>query len=291
MAFDVNTIKENIRDTLRTYLYPQNLEGTVEVKLSDTINYEVAQSFKTYSKCYSKVSPYRYTLNVYLQASKTGTPSGGLQVSLTNDSNDIPSSTLYTSTIPAASIGTSASTVLTKYTLSTYLGSNTKYWLKVTPLNTVSTLNYFSVYRTSTDEYLPGSLKIYSSSWDTTDGDLYFKADIPNFLYTDYPRSDISMFSFPRMAVDVIGRRVNQKWISKELSEYYLDLTIVAYSRFPEELDDLLSFTDRALFRNRTNVGSIKRIDPAAMTPVSVIREDLLSRGIRYSLIWKMSTI
>jgi len=46
--FDLMSLKNSIRDTLQSYMYPQCLEGTIissMVNTSNTVNIEYAQSF------------------------------------------------------------------------------------------------------------------------------------------------------------------------------------------------------------------------------------------------------
>jgi len=292
MGFDLNQLKEDVRDTLRLWLYPECLEGTNEYTLSTTINFEIAQSFIPYSRYYRKVDPYKNTIPVILKLRKYETPNDGLVISLQSDDDNSPSgSTLGSHTAAVGDITSTLGVYTSSIPITNMLGSNTKYWIVISPQNTASTVNYYSVGINSVDtEYWIGTsqYKQSGSIWTDNSVDLYFDASIPNYIYEDYPRDDLSLFSLPRIAVDIIGRRTNQRWINRKLSEYYLDLTVVAYSRFPEELDDMLSYVDRALFKERIDIGNIKRIDPGELTPVVVIRENMFSRALRYSLIYKM---
>jgi len=293
MTFSINNLKEEIRDTLRVYLYPQNTVSDTEVALSDTISvYKVAQSFKSYSKFYSTVNPFKYTIPVDVKLRKYGTPDGNVFISIQSSSSGEPSgTTIGHCTIAVGDVSSSSFSVNSgSIVITSMIGSNTEYFLCIEPQSNASTVNYYSTQKYNTDKYMIGSLSVYNgSSWSTTTGDIYFDIDNPNWIYTGFPRSDISKYSFPRLAIDAISRRVDQRWINIELAEYTIDFTLVAYSYYPDELDDILSYADRALFKERANFTNIKRLDSGEMTPVEVLRDNLFSRAMRYNLVVKMT--
>jgi len=294
MVFSLNDIKEEIRDTLRAYLYPSCEYGSVEHTLSTASNViEVAQSFKPYSQIYRNVSPYKATVPVTIKAKKIGSPDGGLKVSIESSSNNMPSGTsIGATTIPASSISSELGAITANIPISSMLGSNKKYWLVITPLCSASTASCYAVAKDSVDtHYLIGTAyeREGSSNWTSLGVDLYFNASIPNWIYTSYPREDLSIHSFPRIAIDIIGRDVNQRWIDHRLSEYALDISIVVYSRFPDELDEIVSYVDRALFKERVNFTNLTRVDPAIVSPVASLRDVLFTRGIRYTAYYIMT--
>ena len=65
MPFDLESIKNTIRDTLRSYLYPQCLYGSDEINLSTSESViEVAQSFKPFSKFYKNTVPFLSLIHI-----------------------------------------------------------------------------------------------------------------------------------------------------------------------------------------------------------------------------------
>jgi len=299
MPFNLNSLKNIIRDELRDHLYSRCLYGTVEAGMStisagSTINVSFAESITPYSKCYSKASPYSYTIPVTFKARKYGSPDTGIVVSLQTDSNGQPSgSTLASSSIPAASIPTSLSTVSTSLKISSMLGSKTSYWLVFEPKNTASTVDYFSIGRDSVDtHYLVGTAynKEEGGTWSPLNVDLYFNFAVRGWIYSEYPRMDLSLHNYPRIAVDIVDRpRVDSRWIDRSYSEYILQGAIVVYSLYQDELDDLISLCDRVLFSSRTSLSNIRILDPGRFTPIAVIDENKLSRAIRFNFKYRMS--
>ncbi|MHA1290684.1 MAG: hypothetical protein ACTSPB_25145 [Candidatus Thorarchaeota archaeon] len=293
MPFDLESLKTSIRDTLRAYLYPQCLSGSMEHTLSTSLSViEVAQSFKPYSKFYRNISPYKNTVQVSLKMRKIGTPDDDVVISLQSSSNSTPSgSTLGAYTISVSDVPDTLGVVSASIPITSMLGSNTEYWIVVSPQNTPSTTDCYSIAKDTVDSnYWMGTALERESNgeWSSLNVDLYFDVDTPNWIYSSYPRSDLSINSFPRIAIDVIGRRVNQRWIDRRLAEYLLEILIMVYSRYPDELDDLVSYVDRALFKERVNIAGIKRVDSSAITPISSVRNILYARGIRYTAIYQM---
>jgi len=294
LVFSLNALKSAIQDTLRLRLYPECLSGDTEHTLSATSTIDIAQSFIPYSKFYRKTDPYSGTVPITLKLRRYGSPDQGIVVSLQSSSDDQPSgSTLGSHSISVGSVPTILSPYTVNVPISSMLGSNKTYWIVVEPKSSVSATDYYTIGKNTVDsDYWMGTALYRDSGgpWGSLDVDLYFDVSTPGWIYVDYPRDDLSLHSFPRLAIDILGRGFNQRWIDKRIGEYYLDLTIVCFSRFPDELDDILSYVDRALFNKRTSISGVKRIDPGRMTPVSVIRERLFSRGMRYNLVYKMTS-
>lgn len=298
MPFSLNLIKNTIRDELRDHLYSRCLYGDIEAPMStlsagSTINISYAESITPYSKCYSKARPYSYTIPVTFKARKYGSPDGGIVVSLQSDSTGIPSgSTLASSSIPPDSIPSSLDTVSTSLVITSMLGSKTSYWLVFEPKNTASTISYYTIARDSVDtHYLVGSA--YSredgGTWSPLNVDLYFNLQVKGWIYSEYPRENLSLHNYPRIAVDILGRpRVSSRWIDRSYSEYVLQVAVVIYSLYQDELDDLASLVDRALFSSRTSLSGIYILDPGDITPIAVVDENKLSRAIRYTVKYRM---
>lgn len=294
MPLDLNEIKETIRDTLRTWIYPQQLNGKIEIALSDSIrNYEIAESFYPFSQCYTSKEPYRFTLPVSIKVKKYGSPDNDLIINLMSNKDNSPYSILSSSTIPSSSISTSLEVITTNFIRTRMIGSNTKYWLKVTPTNSPSNTDYYSISKISTDNYLSGELKKreIGSTWSTEEGDLYFKVDVPDFIDIVFPREQLSEFSYPKIAISIVSRpRVIRKWIDWRIAEYHLTSAIVIYSRYEDELDKLVSLVDRVLFKEQTKLKNIQIVTPSNFTDIVPI-ENKFSRAINFDLQYKMYEI
>lgn len=293
----MSNLKVILRNTLRTYLYPQCLIGETDLNIPP--NYKAAESFIPLSHFYQKAVPYRFTITTYLKAKRIGTIDAGLGVNIRTDNNDIPSTSALSgvrgNTIPASSIATSYSTIQTTLLLKPNirndlpLGSKTTYWLELTPLNSTGTI---TMAKTTEDKYLSGELKVYNgNSWSSSTGDLFYKLSIKNWIWEDYPREDLSIYNYPRIAVDIVGKpRIIQKWISWELAEYYLTLAVTIYSRYPDEIETISSLIERALFKERTKINTINLLIPGNETSITPIREKLFSKTKFFTLRYRMTT-
>ena len=93
----------------------------------------------------------------------------------------------------------------------------------------------------------------------------------------------ISGNSFPRIAVDIVDRpRVVQRWIDHRLADYELAIAIVLYSRYLKELDQLLSYTDRALWKKRANLSGFRILNPAKISSVMIPRAGIFARVLNF---------
>lgn len=283
---DLNVFKEYIRDSIRDNIMPKNTFPLEEFTLSTTINFEIAQSFIPYSSVLGTLNSYSGSITLVLK--KYGTPDEGLSVYLESSSSDLPSGTaLATGTVAVGDVGTVSTTIPIPATIATNrLGTKTEYWIRVVPNNTASTVNYFSIYRDTIDtNYWRGTSYSRESggSWTASTKDLYFDFKTPNWIFADYPRPRLSLWSYPRVAVDIVGRpRSVQRYINHKISEYHLIPAISVYSRYPDETDDIVSDIDRALFRNRTEISSIDLINPDNFTPITPTRNNLFVRAIKF---------
>jgi len=294
MPFDLNNLKTIIRDTLRVYLNPNNLVQDTDVALSDNISvYSLSQSFIPYSKCYSTTSPYRYTIDASIMLKRTGTPDGDLIVSLQSSTSGYPSGvTISSYTIDVADVNTTFDVHSVSLKLTSMLGSDTEYQYVITPASSASTINFYTTTKNSTATYMVGNLYKYNgTSWSSETGSMYFDVNTPQWIYQNSPRDDINRYSFRRLAIELTSRTSEQRWINTEFADYTVDCNVVCYSNYPEELDEILSYVDRAIFKERTKFTNVRRIDPGNMTPVSVIRQNLFTRAITYRMLYRMNAV
>jgi len=268
--FDIETAKEEIVTVLRNNLYPRCTDKGDTIPLSDaSSNYSIAQSFKPYSTLYGsgRVS----TISVCLI--KEGTPTEGLNLYVTSSSNSLPSGTLATATISPTSVGTVDTTVSVAVTFSTILGSYTEYFIKLVPNNSISATDRYKVVASSVDVYyLDGSAYKYTSSWSALSKDIYFTFSTPNWIYKDFPRFDLSKYSYPRIAVSVTRRDARQRFIDRRIIDLYYRVDVGIFSRYVDEIERITSLVDNYLFENRTSVSSFRRLDPGRMSPLVVAR-------------------
>ena len=295
MVYSLEDIKMDIVKILREDLNAENTSGTIQVDLNKDTLREVAQSIYTFSTVYRETSWNSFPVEIMIK--KTGSPSGSVVLDFCSSKDDLPANTILSSTLPPGSIPTSFSTRSTFWldlsSLSNkYLGSYTKYFLKIRQTGSVDPSNYYSVARSSVDTgYLWGTA--YTSNdgttWNTLASDLNFRCSFPTWIYPDYPHERLDIYRFPRIAVDIVGRpRIFERWISAKIAQYELRILLVFYSREADELDALMSYTDRVLFKERTKISSLRILTPSNFTPATVVRPGLLARSALYTGIFHM---
>jgi len=283
---NIEEIKNDLVTILRNNMYPNcTVQSTFSPLTNGTIATDIAQSFVPWSTTIQ-------TIDVVL--GKVGSPTLGVEVAIQTDNNNEPSGVdLKARTIPPSSIGATSTVTVNMYKGD--LDSNQKYWIVLHQLESPGTVSYYNVYRPTADTFYPlGTALRNTGSWSSLDTDIYFKVIPRNWIFPDYPRSDLSKSSYPRVAVEVRDRpRIVQKWLDWRVAEYRLSVNFIVYSRFIDELEDIISYIDRYIFKNRVNVSSfIKYIIPSRMSPVTPARTrqtELLVRSIGYEIVGKMS--
>ena len=297
--FSIELIQSNIMETLRTYLYPNATNANLGFGLSDgSSRYNLAQEIKLYSTRGNIKGDARgaSSMQVDVKTAKVGSPDGGLIIGLVTDDNGSPStSTVSSYTIPTDDISPVMSVVSCTLAFDNPLGSNTKYWLKWEPTNSLSATDYFSVERyTSTVDYWLGQgyFNTDGGSYVKLNGDVYFSCSIPNWIYTDYPREDLDRYSYPRISTMISERGdAERPYISKSPVYYTMYLDTIVYSRFPGECNDLCSLVDRVLFDRSTSMSpnlNLRLTTPGRLFPMAMVREYYV-RTLRTTARWRMT--
>jgi len=290
-VFDLNQVKSDVIVKLKEHLLPEEQSGTTTFDLNRLDQYYVVQSFKPYSTAYREDN--RRSFPIEISIKKTGTPTGSMYVYLLVDSDNTPSSTITGRTLPPGSIGASFVDVAFYMDQSDlkenykHLGSKNRYWFEISTGQTIDPSNYYSIERSDVDTgYLMGSGQYRASTtstWTTLAADLNFRVSMPTWIYPDYPYDNLSIYSYPRIAVDIVGRpRVDQRWISHRLADYILNIGITFYSRYPNELDELISYADRALWYERINIDALRIANPGNISTAVSPKEGIFVRTMLY---------
>ena len=286
MVFSLEDLKMEIANILRDGLAVKNTSGDISIDLNKDTLTEVAQSFYSFSTAYREGNWNSFPVDIMVK--KVGSPKGSLAIALMSSSDDLPSGTIISATLPPSSIPSTYSE-RTKYWINLSklntpnIGSYTKYFFKIFQTGTVDSDNYYSIARDSLDSgYLFGSAyqRLDSGSWSALSSDINFEASFPTWIYPDYPDDKLELFKYPRVAVDISDRTAKQPYISHLLSDYDLKIMITIYSRQPSELDALVSNIDRILFKERTSISSFSALNPSNFSNVAIARPGILARSI-----------
>jgi hypothetical protein len=247
------------------------------VSLDGTVS-KLSQTFIPYSTVYREDSK---TMEVSFKGKRFGSP-GDLKLELYEGSKK-----LVEKTLPSSSIGTDFAWIPFALDLSLipdkYLSSNSEHSLILSSTGLSST-NYYVFKRDSVDtNYLRGTGKYFDTEWRSLGADLTFKVQIPQWIFPAYPRVDLERHLYPRVAVDIVGKpRISERWITDKAMEEFYSIGITVYSRFPDELDKIVSDVNHVLFVNRTKIPQIQLISPQSLSQVTVPLPGLFSRTALY---------
>jgi len=294
-SFDFYGIKSEIVNVIRDYVYPQNTivtDSTIELDKGTII--EIAQSFVPFSTVNRGQDKDKFEISFRMK--KYNDPDHDFNIELCTDSDGSPSNTICSSVISYQNILSDFTYVKGTFDLldagTDYrLGTSTKYWIKLYAEESGDDDNYVVLSKDTVDVNYPFGTAIWKnkneSTWNDLNADINFKASVPTWIYPDFPYDDLSLYSFPRIAVDIVGRpEIRQPWLDHRISEFVLNIAVVIYSKSPKEIDDLISIVDKALWKERINVPSLRIIHPSNISPMVSPREDLFTRTLIYKAVF-----
>lgn len=282
MSVDLWSLKMEIVNLLRRSLTPNNESGDLEIPL-DPSNPSIAQSFIPYSTCYRAGSPLKVevllrkegtpgdiTLRLYTGEEEPETPISGSEVS-------IPESQIRTMFV------NEVFNVPLERTVNRYLESIGTYWLVLS--GAVFSDDYYVLKRSSGDNaYRRGTAMAWDgSTWQPLNSDIVFRVETPTWIYPEYPRVELEKFYFPRAAVDIVSRRVSYPWISCRVAKADVNVAITVYSRYPKELDYIMSDIDQCIMENRTQIPSIVEMRLSTFSQTTVPLKDYFARTLFYT--------
>jgi len=277
---DAFGIKKDIVDVLRDYLYPRCTVGN-SFYTGMTVNTKYAQSFIPFSTSMNSISIYCNTVGTGLSA---------LTVSVQKDVSGSPSGTMEASVTFAQTDITDDSWDVKALSYTKFISRN-KYWL-VLESSGQSVSAYYKIGRdTLRTNYQVGIPKESTATWATTNFDVMFEVDVDDWIYPTYPSDTITNEELPRVAVDIMGRRVEERYCADELALANITGLVLVYSQYPDELDKILSYGERGLFIERANITNIDLLTPTAITPIERLREKMYVRGWNFNLRKKLTYI
>jgi len=275
---DIFGIKKDIVDILRDYLYPRSTIASNWY--NNSVDTKYAQSFIPFTKSINSISVYCNTI---------GAPND-MTVSIYDDSNGSPGSEITAVTFSASDITDDVWDA--KACSYSDLTSKNKYWL-VFRCTGQSTINYYKIGADSVKvNYQIGEPKSQTNStWDSDSLDIAFKIDIDDWIYPTYPSDTITNKELPRIGIDLISRRVDDRYCSDSLALGYLEGIMLVYSQYPDELDKIISYGERGLFGKRTEITNIDLLVPTGLTPTERLLEKRYVKSVGFNLRKKLKYI
>jgi len=252
-SLDIRELKSTFMNTIRTYVYPQQLDhsGSLSLYSEGTI----VQTLYIFSSTVD---------NMLIHCSGTlGSPSAAT-VKLYSGSKLLKS----------------ASTILQP-------GWNT---IAVNKGDIVSrrkgSIVIFGGVSSGNDYYLSASTTTstyYYGNAGTVD--LAFSLGVRDFVYRVFPAEQIEQNSLPVVVLDIIGRpRVIDKYLSGKHIWMYVRFRAEVYSLYTDETDLIVSGIDHCLFRDRVNFSGLQKITPGPLTPLSFVRPEVFNRNVQWTV-------
>jgi len=277
---DLFGIKMDIVGILRDHLYPRCTVGNM-FYTGMSVDTKYAQSFIPFSKEINSISVYCNTI---------GSPSNALTVSVQEDVSGEPSGTMLTSITFTASQITDDDWD-TKTCDYTKLISKNKYWL-VFESSGQDSSNYYKVGRdTVQTNYQEGTVVESTATWSASSYDTMFQVHTPDWVFPYYPTSTVTVDDLPWIAIDIINRRVDERYCPDGLALADISGLIVVYSQYPDEPDKILSYGERGIFIERAGLTDILLLSPTGLSPVERLRERMYARTSGFNLRKKLKYI
>jgi len=253
VSFNPGDIKSNLMNSIRTCLYPQQLDYSSSISLFSEGG-QIVQSFYPFSSTIS-------TIGIYI--SNTIGTSGAITLSVISGS-----STLRTSTI-SSSIGWNYLDVNTGNLVTAREGSI------IISRGDVTEANDYYIGSSSSSKYYFGSAGTFNVA---------FTIGIQDFVYKLYPIKRIDADDLPVVVVDIIGRpRIRDKYLSGDFVWYYMTLRAEIYSKYTHELDKLIYGCDRGILNIRKTFPDIYYITPSQISSMGYVKPEVFYRDISWT--------
>lgn len=252
MSLNLENIKDQFTGSLRSYLYPSQINYSNTISLN--FNTILTQRFIPFSNTISNFM-------IYL-SDVTGSP-GAATVRLLYGS-----STLATySTVPA--IGWNTFTVNARELV-------TKRECTLIICGGVDASNDYLFGCDSASTYFFGNSGTFN---------LAFNVEVSDFVYNVFPMRQLELDQYPAVALDISGRpKVDDRYFTGQSAWYRIAVKAEVYSRYTDEVDKLISAMDRGIFRDRENFDGFRYVTPGQMSELYYIKPEVFSRNITWTV-------
>jgi hypothetical protein len=255
MTLNLEDMKTSFMNSIRTFVYPQQLSHDQSISLlsTGTIN----QTFYPFSDSIS-------TVGIYIN-SKTGSP-GSIVCTLKIGSEQIGQATI-SSTVGWNTFAVNRGTIVT-------IRPGT---LSLTA--TTSAGNDYNIGASTIASYYYGSYGTRQTC---------FSIGVRDFVERVFPISRMEKDDLPVIVMDVVGRpTVSDKYLNSNYLWYYLDMRAEVYSKYTNELDKIVNGIDRGVNMMRTSFPEVRYITPGAMSEMSYVKPNVYTR----SLTWRFQKL
>ena len=254
MKWNIVSLKNTFMNSIRTYVYPQQLKSSSSISLysKGTIDQPFYPFSSSISNCILYIedivgSPGSVTIEVLTRGSTLTSKSSSLSTgwnTISLSKGDIVSKNLHT--------------------LRVYGGVD------------------------SSNDYIFGSSSLSTYFYGSIDSSnvLTFKIGVEDFLYKVYPSTSINLDSYPIVVVDLRRTgRVRDKYISGDMLIEELDLRVEVYSRYTDEIDKICTGVERGLIRDRKTFEDIHYVTPGYLGDLSFLSPEIFFRDVNFKVL------
>jgi hypothetical protein len=253
-TLNLDKIKETFKDSIRTYLYPYQESYASSISIYNSGNV-INQPVSLFSTAFN-------TIGVYVN-SIIGTPSPLILSFLKGNVS------VYSSTI-ASTVGWNYVTNVNQ----TFLNSNKDYTIRL------------SCECDADNDYYIGkdSSNTYYFNKEAEQA-IAFTIPIRDFVYSVFPAEEVTNERLPVVVVDISGKpKSDDRYLSGSHIWYHINVKIDVYSKYPSEVDKLVSGIDRGIMKDRKTFSEINYISSGNITELGQVAPNLYTRAITYSI-------
>ena len=252
-TFNVEDMKFTFMNSIRTYVYPQQLNHVSSISLFNEGSV-VTQEFYPFSDSIN-------SCGIYVTGT-IGTPSE-LTLEILSGNK-----TLTTGTVPGT------------------VGWNTLDSVSVADVVTarLSTLRITGNVSSGNDYYI-GTDTVSSYFYSTITPQVAFTIGVSDFIYKVFPMKEIEQRNLPVAVVDVSGRpRIVDKYLSGDNSWLYITLKCDVYSKYTHEVDKIAYGIERGIYKNRKSFSDVYYVSPGLMSPIGYVNPDVFNRYFTWTV-------
>jgi hypothetical protein len=248
---NIYEIKNMFKDSIRTYVYPQQLLYPSSISLFSNSG-TITQSFFLFSTSFNSYGIYISDI--------IGSPSP-LTIDFMSGATTINSDTI------TGEIGWNFIS-----TVKTDINSGRASSLVIRSGVDVSN-DYFIGKDTSSSYFYNGS-NIFATA---------FSIGINDFVYNVFPIEVIDDNRLPVVVVDITGRpSVVDRYLSGDYAWHNFTLKAEIYGKTPAEVDRITSGIDRGLFKNRRTFSNVRLITNGNISDIGIVRPNLFTRNMTW---------
>lgn len=252
-TFNIDDIKLEFMNSIRTYVYPQQTICASSISLYNSSN-TITQTTTLFSQTIS-------AMGVYV-ANTIGAPTLSYEFTSGNFvSRGTLSCTIGWNTIAIRNGATGCRTAWESQLKLTGTFSSTKdVYIGIAPLA----------------NYMFGNAGTFNTA---------FSIGVKDFVYRIFPMYEIENNRIPVIVLDMAGRpKIDDRYLSGDQTWYYVNLRADVYARYPSELDKISSAIDRGILRDRRNFTNIFNITPSQISEISYVKPDVYTRSVTWQL-------